>query len=40
MDLITVRELYRNKEDYLDKTITVGGWYAASEMPRRLALLY
>ncbi|MBE5952182.1 MAG: asparagine--tRNA ligase [Lachnospiraceae bacterium] len=26
MDLITVRELYRNKEDYLDKTITVGGW--------------
>jgi len=26
MDLITVRELYRNREDYLDKTITVGGW--------------
>ena len=26
MDLITVRELYRNKENYLDKTITVGGW--------------
>ena len=26
MDLITVRELYRNKESYLDKNITVGGW--------------
>ena len=26
MDLITVREVYRNKENYLDKTITVGGW--------------
>ncbi len=26
MDLITVRELYRNKENYLDKNITVGGW--------------
>ena len=24
MDLITIRELYRNKENYLDKTITVG----------------
>ena len=26
MDLITVRDLYRNKENYLDKNITVGGW--------------
>ena len=26
MDLITIRELYRNKENYLDKNITVGGW--------------
>ncbi len=26
MDLITVRELYRNRENYLEKTITVGGW--------------
>ncbi len=26
MDLITVRELYRNKENYLGKNITVGGW--------------
>lgn len=26
MDLITIRELYRDKEKFLDQTITVGGW--------------
>ena len=26
MDLITVRELYRNREQYLGKKVTVGGW--------------
>lgn len=26
MDLITVRDLYRNKEDYIGKTVSVGGW--------------
>ncbi|MDO4632687.1 MAG: asparagine--tRNA ligase [Eubacteriales bacterium] len=26
MDLITVREIYRNREKYLDQEITVGGW--------------
>ena len=26
MDLITIRDLYKNRENYLDKTITVGGW--------------
>ncbi len=26
MDFITVRELYRNKSEYLNKEITVGGW--------------
>lgn len=26
MDLITVRDLYRNKENYIGKTIKVGGW--------------
>ncbi len=26
MDLITVREIYRNTEQYLEKEITVGGW--------------
>ncbi len=26
MDLITVRELYRNREEYLDKELSVGGW--------------
>ena len=26
MNLVSVRDLYRNKEDYFDKTISVGGW--------------
>ena len=26
MDLVTVRELYKNPEKFLDKEITVGGW--------------
>ncbi len=26
MELVTIRELYRNKENYLEKNITVGGW--------------
>ena len=26
MELVTIRELYRNKENYLGKTISVGGW--------------
>lgn len=26
MELITIRQLYRNKEDYIGKEITLGGW--------------
>ncbi|MCR5369090.1 MAG: asparagine--tRNA ligase [Clostridium sp.] len=26
MDLITVREIYRNREEYLGKTVRIGGW--------------
>ena len=26
MDLITVKELFRNREEYLDKEVQVGGW--------------
>ena len=26
MDLITVREIYKNREQFLDKTIRIGGW--------------
>ena len=26
MDLITVREIYKNREDFLEKEISVGGW--------------
>ncbi len=26
MDMVTVRELYRNRENYFDRKITIGGW--------------
>ena len=26
MELITVKELYKNREQYFDKEVTVGGW--------------
>ena len=26
MQLTTIREIYRNREEYLNKEITVGGW--------------
>ena len=26
MDLITVRQLYKNQSEYLNKEITIGGW--------------
>ena len=26
MDLITVREIYKNREQFLDKTVRIGGW--------------
>ena len=26
MDLLMIRDLYRNQEEYLDKQITIGGW--------------
>lgn len=26
MDLITIKDLYRKKEEYLDQKITIGGW--------------
>lgn len=26
MKLTTIKELYKNREDYLDKEVTIGGW--------------
>ena len=26
MELVTVKELYKNREAYLDNQVTVGGW--------------
>ena len=26
MELISIRDLYRNQEKYVEQTVTVGGW--------------
>ena len=26
MDLVTIRELYKKQEDYIDQKVNVGGW--------------
>ncbi|MBP5195149.1 MAG: asparagine--tRNA ligase, partial [Lachnospiraceae bacterium] len=26
MDLTNIKELFRNKEEYFDKEVTIGGW--------------
>ena len=26
MDLVTIRELYKKQENYIDRKVTVGGW--------------
>ena len=38
MELVTVRELFKNREQYLDKKVTVGGWSAVFAIPRHLDL--
>ena len=40
MKLTTVREIYKNREAYLDKEITVGGWVRSVRIPKPSALLY
>ena len=31
MDLVTIRELYKKQENYIDKKVTVGGWVRSEE---------
>ena len=40
MKLTTVREIYKNREEYMNQEVTVGGWFAASVVPRHLDLLF
>ena len=34
MELVTVRELFKNREQYLDKEVTVGGWVSRGMDPQ------
>ena len=39
MDLITVREIYRNREQYLNQEVTVGGWVRSIRDSRTFGFL-
>ena len=26
MELVSIRDIYRNREEYIDKEVTIGGW--------------
>ena len=39
MELVTVKELYKHREQYLDKEITVGGWIRSIRDSKTLDLL-
>ena len=39
MELVTVWELFKNREQYLDQKVTVGGWIPTFVIPRHLDLL-
>ena len=38
MELTEIRELYRNRKEYIGKKITVGGWIRSIRIPGRLDL--
>ena len=40
MDLITIREIYKNREQFVDKQISVEAGYAVSEILKLLDLLF
>ena len=39
MDLVTVKELYKNREQYFDKEVTVGGWVRSNRDSKAFGFL-
>ena len=39
MDLITVKELFRQREDYFGKTVSVGGWVRSNRDSKNFGFL-
>ena len=39
MELITVKELYKNREQYFDKEVTVGGWVRSNRDSKTFGFL-
>ena len=40
MELTTIRELFKNRDEYLDKKVTVGGWVRSLRDSRHSDLLW
>ena len=38
MELTNIRDIFRNKEEYLDKEVTIGGWVRSVADPKNLDL--
>ena len=39
MDLITVKQLYRQREDYFGKSVSVGGWVRSNRDSKNFGFL-
>lgn len=39
MELVNIRELYRNQEEYLDKTVTIGGWVRSTRSSKNFGFI-
>ena len=40
MDLLTIRELYKDQEKYLDQEITIGGWVRSIRDSKTFGFFY
>lgn len=38
MEIINIKDLFKNTDNYIEQTITVGGWLKAIEIPKPLVL--
>ena len=39
MELTTIRELFKDRESYLGKKVTIGGWFVVSEIQKTFGFI-
>ena len=39
MDMVNVRDLFRKQEEYVDQTVTIGGWVRSIRHSTRLGFI-